>query len=72
MAHEQHYPPGTTTNHEYIHPAKAKAGEPSGYVEKEYVHQEYPKYVDGKLTQNAEEEKQILDAKEASAVEPAL
>lgn len=56
-------------HHEFVHPATVKSGEPSGYVEKEYEHQEYPKYVDGNLVKDAEAEKALLAAKQAAADE---
>lgn len=63
MAHEQLKPPGTHTHHEYVPPTAAKDDQAAtGYVEKEYEHQEYPKWVDGVLVKSAEEEKALSAA----------
>lgn len=68
MRPAQDKPPGTHTHHEYIPPAAAKDDlAPTGYVEKEYEHQEYPKWVDGVLVKSAEEEKALS----AAPAEPA-
>jgi len=45
MRPAQDKPPGTEGHHDYVAPASVKPGEPSGYVEKEYEHQEYPKVI---------------------------
>lgn len=62
------------THHEFVHPSKVAPGEPSGYIEKEYEHREYPKHVTvGERTvevKNAEEEA-ALAASEATEEAPA-
>lgn len=62
------------THHEFVHPSKVAPGEPSGYIEKEYKHREYPKHVTvGERTvevKNAEEEAALF-ASSADATENA-
>jgi len=59
------------TQHEFVpHPTAADASVQTGYVEKPYEFQEYPKHVDGVLVNSAEEEAAQL-AKSAPAEEAA-
>jgi hypothetical protein len=65
-----------STHHEYVPPAAAKDPlKGSGYVEKEYEHQEYPKHVgtnaEGKpvVVKSADEEKEYLASKEKADAE---
>jgi hypothetical protein len=60
MRPSQEKPPGTHTHHEYVPPSAAKDDQAaSGYIEREYEHQEYPKWIGDVLVKSAEEEKAL-------------
>ena len=46
----------TGSHHEFVPPDQKDASKPSGYLEKEYEHQEYPKQVGDRVVKSAEEE----------------
>ena len=78
MRPSQDKPPGTHTHHEYVPPSAAKDDQAaSGYVEREYEHQEYPKHVgtneEGQpiVVNSEKEEKAYLAKKAAKAAKPA-
>jgi|HubBroStandDraft_6_1064221.scaffolds.fasta_scaffold387397_2 hypothetical protein len=64
MSHQNHYPTGKG-HHEYHEAEPARDDlESSTYQEKEYEHQEYPKYVNGQLVNSAEEEARYSESAE--------
>jgi hypothetical protein len=56
----------TKASHEFV-PATPDSPQATGYVEKEYEHQEYPKWVGDKIVNSAEEEAGIAAAPGAPA-----
>lgn len=46
----------TGSHHEFVKADPRDLEKPSGYIEKEYEHQEYPKQVGDKVVNSAEEE----------------